>query len=70
MKAKLEYPYPSIVAKFNGSCLVKKDKFTFDKKVSTIYIFYELDYNSNSFHPKLKKLFVWISKSDKKKQLF
>ena len=57
-----------MVVKFNGSCLVKEDKFTFDKKLLNIYIVYELDRNSNTFYQKLKKLFVWISKSDKKKQ--
>ena len=30
---KLEYPHRNVVVKFNGSCLVKNDKFTFDKKV-------------------------------------
>ena len=57
-----------MVVKFNGKCLVKEDKFTFDKKLLNIYIVYELDRNSNTFYQKLKKLFVWISKSDKKKQ--
>ena len=51
---KLEYPYPDMVVKFNGSCLVKEDKFNFDKKVLKIYIFYEIDNNSNNFYPKLK----------------
>ena len=51
---KLEYPYPDMVVKFNGSCLVKEDKFTFDQKVLNVHIVYELDNNSNTFHPKLK----------------
>ena len=50
---KLEYPYPHMKVKFSASCLLKEDKFTFNKKVLSIYIVYDSDSNSNSFHPRL-----------------
>ena len=63
---KLEYPYPDIVVRFNGSCLVKENKFTFDKKLLNIYIVYELDNNSNAFHSKLKNCLFGSVKVTKK----
>ena len=41
--------------KFNGSCLIKQNKFTFNKKILNIYIVYDLDSNLNNFDPILEK---------------
>ena len=62
----LEYPYSNMMVKFNGSCLVKEDKFSFDKKVLNTYIVYELERNSNTFHPKLKNCLFGSVKVTKK----
>ena len=67
---KLEYPYPKMVVKFNGVCLVKGNKFTFDKKVLDIYIVYELDRNSNTYHPKQKNCFFGSVKVTRKNNDF
>ena len=40
--------------KFNGSCLIKQNKFTFHKKILNIYIVYGLDSNVNNFDPILE----------------
>ena len=40
--------------KFNGSCLIKQNKFTFNKKILNIYIVYDLDSNLNNFDPILE----------------
>ena len=67
---KLEYPYPKMVVKFNGSCLIKQNKFTFDKKVLNIYIVYELDRNSNNSYPKLINCFFGSVKVTRKNNDF
>ena len=67
---KLEYPYPKMVVKFNGICLVKGNKFTFDKKVLNIHIVYELDRNSNTFHPKQKNCLLGSVKVTRKNNDF
>ena len=36
---RLEYSSPNMVVRCNGSCLVKEDKFTFDKKVLKYTLF-------------------------------
>ena len=40
--------------KFNGSCLIKQNKFTFDEKILKIYIVYGFDSNLNNFNPILE----------------
>ena len=65
---KLEYPYPKMVVKFNGVCFVKGNKFTFDKKV--LDIVYELDRNSNTYHPKQKNCLFGSVKVTRKKNDF
>ena len=40
--------------KFNGSCLIKQDKFTFNKKSVNIYIVFDIDSNLNNFDPALE----------------
>ena len=50
----LEYINKKIFAKFNGSCLIKQNKSTFNKRIINIYIVYDLDSNSNDFDPTLQ----------------
>ena len=40
--------------KFDGSCLIKQNKFTFNNKVLNIYIVYDLDSTLNNFDPNLE----------------
>ena len=40
--------------KFNGSCLIKQNKSTFNRKIVNIYIVYDLDSNSNDFDSTLQ----------------
>ena len=40
--------------KFNGSYLIKQDKFTSNRKIVNIYIVYDLDSNLNNFDPTLE----------------
>ena len=40
--------------KFNGSCLIKQNKSTVNRKIVNIYIVYGLDSNSNDFDPTLQ----------------
>ena len=40
--------------KFSGSCLIKQNKFPFNKKILNIYIVYDLDSNLNNFDPTLQ----------------
>ena len=47
----LEYIDKNIFVKFNGSCLIKQNKFTFNKKIVSIYSVYDLDSNLNNFDP-------------------
>ena len=51
---KLEYIEKNMLAKFNGSCLIKQNKFTFNKKILNIYIVYDLDSDLNNFDPILE----------------
>ena len=51
---KLEYIEKNIFVKFNGSCLIKQNKFTFNKKRLNIYIVYDLGSNVNYFDPILE----------------
>ena len=44
---KLEYVSEKMFVKFDGSCLIKQDEFTF-KKTENIYIVYDLDSNLNN----------------------
>ena len=44
----------NMFVKFNGSCLIKQNKFTFNKKILNIYIVYDLDSNLNNFDPILE----------------
>ena len=40
--------------KFKGSCLIKQNNFTFNRKILNIYIVYDLDSNLNNFDPILE----------------
>ena len=40
--------------KFNGSCLIRQNKSTFNRKIVNIYIIYDLDSNSDDFDPILQ----------------
>ena len=51
---KLEYINKKMFQKFNGSCLIKRNKSTFNRKIVNIYIIYDLDSNSNDFDPTLQ----------------
>ena len=51
---KLEYTYKNMFVKFNGSCLIKQNKFTFNKKILNIYIVSDLDSNINKLDPILE----------------
>ena len=50
----LGYAGEKMYVKFNGSCLIKQDKFTVNKKAVNIYIVYDLDSNLNNFDPPLE----------------
>ena len=54
LAATLEYIDKSMFVKFNGSCLIKQDEFTFNKKTVNIYIVYDLDSTLNNFDPTLE----------------
>ena len=54
LAATLEYIDKSMFVKFNGSCLIKQDEFTFNKKTVNIYIVYDLDSTLNNFEPTLE----------------
>ena len=43
-----------MLVKFDGSCLIKQDEFTFNKKTVNIYIVYGLDSNLNNCDPTLE----------------
>ena len=51
---KLECIEKKRFVKFNGSCLIKQIKFTFNKKILNIYIVCYLDSNLNNFEPILE----------------
>ena len=51
---KLGYINEKMFVKFNGSCLIKQDKFTSNKKIVNIYIVYDLDLNLNNFDATLE----------------
>ena len=51
---ELEYINKKMFVKFNGSCLIKQNKSTFNRKIVNIYIVYDLDLNSNDFDPALQ----------------
>ena len=51
---KLEYIDKDMFVKFNGSCLIKQNKFTFNKKILNICIVYDLESNLNNFDPILE----------------
>ena len=51
---KPEYIEKDMFVKFNRSCLIKQNKFTFNKKILNIYIVYDLDSNLNNFDPILE----------------
>ena len=48
---KLEYVEKNMLVKYNGSFLIRQNKFTFNKKILTVYIVYDLDSNLNNFDP-------------------
>ena len=52
MAPKLEYIDKDMFVKFNGSCLIKQSKFTFNKKI--LNIVYDLETNLNNFDPILE----------------
>ena len=51
---KLEYLDKKMFVKFDRSCLIKRDKFTFNEKTVNIYIVYDLDSNLNNFDTTLQ----------------
>ena len=51
---KLEYINKRMFVKFNGSCLIKQNKSTFNRKIVNIYVINDLDSNSNDFDPALQ----------------
>ena len=51
--------------KFDGSCLIKQDEFTFNKKTVNIYIVYDLDSNLNNFDPTLENCLFGAIKTPK-----
>ena len=51
----LEYIDKNMFVKFNGSCLIKQNKLTFNKKIGNIYIVYDLDSDLNNFDPTVQK---------------
>ena len=51
---KLEYIDKIMFIKFNGSCLIKQNKFILNEKILNIYIVYDLDSNLNNFDPILE----------------
>ena len=61
----LEYINKKMFLKFNGSCLIKQGKSTFNKKIVNIYIGYDLDSNSNGFDPTLQNCFFGAVKLTK-----
>ena len=51
---KLEYLGKKMFVKFDGSCLLKQGKFTFNEKTVNIYIACDLDSDLNNFDPTLQ----------------
>ena len=62
---KLEYINERMFAKFDGSCLIKRGEFTFNKKAVNIYIVYHLDTNLNNFDPTLENCLFGAIKTSK-----
>ena len=62
----LGYADKEMYLKFNGSCLIKKEKFTFDSiKTVIIYIVYDIDSNLNNFDPIFQNWLFWAIKLTK-----
>ena len=61
---KIEYIDKNTFVKVNGSCLIKQNKSTFNRKVVNIYIVYELDLNSNDFDPTLQNCIACLEQSN------
>ena len=54
-----------MIVKFNGSCLIKENKFTFNKKIMNIYIVYDLDSNLNNIDPTLQNCLFGVTNPTK-----
>ena len=66
----LEYASKIMYVKFNGSCLIKQDKFTFnDRKTVNIYIVYDIDSNINNFDPTLENYLFGAIKLTKNRDI-
>ena len=51
---KLKNINKKMFVKFNGSCLIKQNKSTFNRKIVNIYIVYDLNSNSDYFDSTLQ----------------
>ena len=50
----LEYIDKRMFVKFDGSCLIKQNNFTFNRETGNVYIVYDLDSDLNNFDPTLE----------------
>ena len=66
---KLEYLDKKMLVKFDESCLVKQDEFTFNEKTANIYIAYDLDSNLNNFDPTLQHFLFGAVKLTKNRDI-
>ena len=62
---KLDYVSKYTRVDFNGSCLRKQNKSTFNKKIVNIYIVYDLQSNLNDFDPTLQNCLFGAAKITK-----
>ena len=61
----LEYIYKTVFVKFNGSCLIKQNKFTFNKKILNACTVYDLDSNLKNFDSTLQNCYFGAFKITK-----
>ena len=66
---KLDYISKYMRVDFNGNCLIKQNKFTFNKKIVNIYIVYDLQSNLNDFDPTLQNCSFRATKITKKSDM-
>ena len=65
----LGYIDKNVFVKFNGSYLIKQNKFTFNKKMLNIYIVYDLDSNFYNFDPILENCLFGATKITKNSEI-
>ena len=66
---KLDYISKCMRVEFNESCLIKQNKFTFNKKIVNTYTAYDLQSNLNDFDPTFQKCLFGAIKITKSRDI-